>query len=316
MALITETHFQFPSQIDFYRGKVRDVYIFSQQLVMVATDRISAFDVILPQAIPYKGQVLNQLSAFFLKATASKVPNWLLGQPDPNVSIGRKCQPLAVEMVIRAYLAGSAWRAYQKGQRDFNGQILPDGLRENDPLPAPILTPSTKAEKGTHDEDIRTEEIIARGLATPAQYEQMAAYTRELFEEGRRIAAQNGLILADTKYEFGLWEGAIYLMDEIHTPDSSRYFDTEGFAERQENGERQPHRSKEMVRQWLIAHHFMGQPGETIPTLSPEWIEAISQEYIALYEQITGQAFIKPASENRLATMEMAIAGFLAEQPA
>lgn len=311
MITLPETNFQFPNQIDFYRGKVRDVYIFEDKLVMIASDRISAFDVILPQAIPYKGQVLNQLSAYFLEQTASLVPNWVLGQPDPNATVGHKCTPQPIEMVIRGYLAGSAWRAYRSGQRDFNGHILPDGLKENDELPSPIITPSTKAPKGQHDEDIRTEEIFAQKLVSPEDYEKMAHYTRTLFAKGQEIAEQRGLILADTKYEFGTWQGEIYLIDEIHTPDSARYFDKKGFVERQQKGERQPHRSKEMVRQWLIEHNFMGQEGEQVPTMSEEWIQAVSQEYISLYETLTEKTFQKPTSEGRLTSMETQIRAFL-----
>ncbi len=311
MVTLPETNFKFPNQVDFYRGKVRDVYIFDDKLVMIASDRISAFDVILPQAIPYKGQVLNQLSAYFLAKTASLVPNWVIGQPDPNATVGYKCSPQPIEMVIRGYLAGSAWRAYQTGQRDFNGQLLPEGLQENDKLPEPIITPSTKAPKGQHDEDISTDEILKQKLVSPEDYEKMAHYTRILFAKGQEIAEAKGLILADTKYEFGTWKGDIYLIDEIHTPDSARYFDKEGFEERQKKGERQPHRSKEMVRQWLIENNFMGKEGEQIPVMSEEWINAVSQEYIALYETLTGQSFQKPKPEGRLPQMEAQIKAFL-----
>lgn len=311
MLTITETNFQFPKQLEFYRGKVRDVYIFADKLVMIASDRISAFDVILPQAIPYKGQVLNQLSAFFLENTQDIVPNWVLGQPDPNATVGIKCSPLPIEMVIRGYLAGSAWRAYQAGQRNFNGYLLPEGLKENDELPTAIITPSTKAPQGQHDEDISTEEILAQKLVSAEVYEQVSTYTKLLFARGQKIAKESGLILADTKYEFGTWEGKVYLIDEIHTPDSARYFDVEGFAERQAKGERQPHRSKEMVRQWLIANHFMGKKGEQVPVMSPEWIDAISQEYISLYETLTGSTFEKPDPVNRLELMEKSITEFL-----
>lgn len=311
MFTLPETNFKFPNQLDFYRGKVRDVYIFEDKLVMIASDRISAFDVILPQAIPYKGQVVNQLSAYFLAETADLVPNWVLGQPDPNATIGHKCTPQPIEMVIRGYLAGSAWRAYKDGQRNFNGHILSEGLKENDVLPEPIITPSTKAPKGQHDEDISTEEIFAQKLVSPEDYEKMANYTHILFKKGQEIATSRGLILADTKYEFGTWLGEIYLIDEIHTPDSARYFDKKGFDERQAKGERQPHRSKEMVRQWLIENNFMGKEGEQVPMMSPEWIQAVSQEYISLYETLTGKTFEKPDEAQRLQDMEQNIKAFL-----
>lgn len=307
MQTIRETNFNFKGQEAFYRGKVRDVYIFPHRMLMIASDRISAFDTILPQAIPFKGQVLNQLSAFFMEASQTQVPSWVRALPDPNVSIGLRCEPIPIEMVIRAYLAGSAWRAYRDGQRIFNGYTLPEGLQENDPLPEPIITPSTKAEKGAHDEEISTQEILKQKIVSPQVYEQLEAYTRTLFQIGSDIAKEKKLILADTKYEFGTRNGDVYLIDEIHTPDSSRYFDLEGFAERQAKQERQPHRSKEMVRQWLIEKGFQGFVGQAIPEMSETWIQAISQEYINLYEQITGNDFLKAPSEDRMEQMEIRI---------
>jgi phosphoribosylaminoimidazole-succinocarboxamide synthase len=307
MSAIRETNFRFPHQEAFYRGKVRDVYIFRDKLVMIASDRISAFDVILPEPIPYKGQVLNQLSAFFLKATADLVPNWLTANPDPNAAVGLRCTPLPIEMVIRGYLAGTAWRAYKAGQRVFNGYALPEGLRENDRLPMPIVTPSTKAEQGQHDEEISTKEILDTKLVGKEVYEQVEAYTKVLFQKGTEIAESRGLILADTKYEFGVLEGKVYLIDEIHTPDSARYFDLNGYAEKQNLGQPQPQRSKEMVRQWLIQHGFQGREGERIPQMTNEWVASISLEYIKLYEQLTAQSFVKPSPTNRLDAMEQAV---------
>ncbi|MCU0446023.1 MAG: phosphoribosylaminoimidazolesuccinocarboxamide synthase [Microscillaceae bacterium] len=311
MQAITQTNFQFKGQSDFYRGKVRDVYIFPDKLIVISSDRISAFDVILPQPIPFKGQVLNQLSAFFLTETASDVPNWLEANPDPNVSVGKRCKPVPLEMVIRGHLAGTAWRAYKAGQREFNGNILPEGLRENDALPQPIITPSTKAEQGQHDEDISTIEILNRGLVTPSIYEQLEYYTKTLFRRGQEIARKSGLILADTKYEFGMYEGKIYLIDEIHTPDSARYFDADGFEERQAQGKPQKQRSKEMVRQWLIQNNFQGRAGEKVPTMYKSWIDKISQEYIALYEQLTGKKFVKLESSTRLNDLQKNIENYL-----
>ena len=276
-----------------YHGKVRDVYtIGSQYLVMVASDRISAFDVILPRPIPFKGQVLNQTAAHFLKATADIVPNWLLSTPDPNVAIGYRAEPFAVEMVIRGYLAGHAWREYKAGKRMLCGVALPEGLKENDRLPAPILTPSTKAQEG-HDLDISREEILAQGIVSEAHYVQLEDYTRKLFQRGTEMAAEKGLILVDTKYEFGLIGDKVVLIDEVHTPDSSRYFYAQGYAERQATGETQKQLSKEFVRQWLIENGFQGQEGQQIPNMSDAWLETISARYIELYEGITGQAFVK-----------------------
>ena len=304
---IKETNFQFEGQQSFYRGKVRDVYRFDQHLAVISSDRISAFDVILPKAIPYKGQVLNQISWFFMQQTRDIVPNWIIDCPDPNVAYGYKCESYPVEMVIRGYLAGSAWRAYKKGVREMNGNVLPDGLKENDPLPQPIITPSTKAEQGEHDEDISSEEIIKQGLVDKATLEKLEAATLALFNRGSEIAKKQGLILADTKYEFGHYQGEIYLIDEIHTPDSSRYFNIEGYQERQDKGEPQPQRSKEMVRKWLMENGFSGQEGQQVPEMTPEWIEAISNEYIALFEQLTSQKFEKSSETDRYAQLQQRI---------
>src|SRR5664279_2369361 len=281
----------FPEQTAFYKGKVRDVYTISDRLlVMVASDRISAFDVILPRPIPYKGQVLNQIAAYMLKATEDICPNWLLDSPAPNVSIGKRCNPFRVEMVVRGNLTGHAWRTYSSGQRTLCGVPLPDGLRENDYFPQPIITPSTKAEAG-HDEDISREEIIGRGIVPSKDYEQLERYTLQLFDRGKQIASKRGLILVDTKYEFGKIGDTVYLMDEIHTPDSSRYFYSEGFEERQAKGEKQKQLSKEFVREWLIARGFMGKTGQEVPEMSDEWIQTISKRYIELYEKVIGEAF-------------------------
>lgn len=282
---------QFPHQTNFYRGKVRDVYTISDKwLVMIASDRISAFDVILPRPIPYKGQVLNQIAAYMLKATGDICPNWLADTPAPNAAIGRKCVPFRVEMVVRGNLTGHAWRTYHSGKRELCGVPLPEGMKENDPFPTPIITPSTKAEVG-HDEDISRDEIIRRGLAGAADYAQLEKYTLALFRRGREIAAKRGLILVDTKYEFGKIGDTIYLMDEIHTPDSSRYFYADGFEERQARGERQQQLSKEFVREWLIANNFMGKEGQTVPVMSDDWVNTISGRYIELYEKVIGEPF-------------------------
>lgn len=282
--------FQFQGQTSFYSGKVRDVYtIDNKYLVMVASNRISAFDVILPKPIPFKGQVLNQIAAFMLKATEDICPNWLLDVPAPNVSIGRKCTPFRIEMVVRGNLVGHAWRTYQQS-RILCGQSMPDGLKENDFFPSPIITPSTKAAEG-HDEDISEEEILKQGLASPAEWEQLKLYTLQLFQRGKEIAAKQGLILADTKYEFGKIGDVIYLMDEIHTPDSSRYFIADGFEERQMKGEKQKQLSKEFVREWLMANDFMGKEGQVVPQMSDEWIQTISGRYIDLYEKLIGKKF-------------------------
>jgi phosphoribosylaminoimidazole-succinocarboxamide synthase len=282
---------QFPNQTKFYRGKVRDVYTIADQwLVMIASDRISAFDVILPRPIPFKGQVLNQIAAYMLKATSDLCPNWLLDVPAPNVAVGRKCIPFRVEMVVRGNLTGHAWRTYHSGKRELCGVALPEGMKENDSFPSPIITPSTKAEVG-HDEDISRSEIIRRGIVGENDYARLEEYTLALFQRGREIAAKRGLILVDTKYEFGKIDDTIYLMDEIHTPDSSRYFYAEGFDERQAKGERQLQLSKEFVREWLIASNFMGKEGQTVPEMKDDWVETISKRYIELYEKVIGEPF-------------------------
>jgi phosphoribosylaminoimidazole-succinocarboxamide synthase len=282
---------QFPHQSKFYRGKVRDVYTIADHwLVMIASNRISAFDVILPRPIPYKGQVLNQIAAYMLKATGDICPNWLLDTPAPNVAVGRLCEPFRVEMVVRGNLTGHAWRTYQSGKRELCGVPLPGGMKENDYFPSPIITPSTKAEVG-HDEDISRDEIIRRGIVGENDYAQLERYTLALFQRGREIAAGRGLILVDTKYEFGRIGDTIYLMDEIHTPDSSRYFYSEGYAARQAKGERQLQLSKEFVREWLIANNFMGKEGQTVPEMTDEWVQTISHRYIELYEKVIGEPF-------------------------
>ncbi len=282
---------QFPRQTNFYRGKVRDVYTIADQwLVMIASDRISAFDVILPRPIPFKGQVLNQIAAYMLKATSDICPNWLLDTPAPNVAIGRKCEPFRVEMVVRGNLTGHAWRTYHSGKRELCGVTLPEGMKENDHFPTPIITPSTKAEVG-HDEDISRSEIIRRGIVGETDYALLEKYTLALFQRGKEIAARRGLILVDTKYEFGKIGDTVYLMDEIHTPDSSRYFYAEGFEERQAKGERQLQLSKEFVREWLIANNFMGKEGQTVPEMKDDWVQTISGRYIELYEKVIGETF-------------------------
>ncbi len=297
MNAIKETHFDFPGQESFYRGKVRDVYTFSDRLVMVATDRISAFDVVLPRAIPYKGQVLNQIAAHFLRATVDLVPNWLLDVPDPNVSLGRRCTPYDVEMVVRGYLAGHAWREYRAGRRTVCGVTLPDGLKENDRLPQPIITPTTKAHEG-HDEDISREEILARNIVEEADYVRLEAYALALFARGTDMAAERGLILVDTKYEFGKIGDTIYLIDEIHTPDSSRFFYADRYAQNQAAGLPQKQLSKEFVREWLIANGFQGKDGQQVPTMSDDWVGQIGARYIELFEKITGTVFEKHDNED------------------
>jgi phosphoribosylaminoimidazole-succinocarboxamide synthase len=298
MKAIKETHFLFPNQTNFYKGKVRDVYTINNELmVMVVSDRISAFDVVLPEAIPFKGQVLNQIAAKFLSATKDIVPNWVLATPDEMVTIGKICEPFKVEMVIRGYLAGHAWREYSAGKRTVCGVALPDGLTENDQLPQPIITPTTKAAVG-HDEDISKEDILAKGIVSQSDYEQLEAYTHALYQRGTAMAAERGLILVDTKYEFGKVDGTIYLIDEIHTPDSSRYFYAQGYQERQEAKQPQKQLSKEFVRKWLIENDFQGKEGQMIPTMTHEIVTSISERYIELYEQITGEKFIKNPSEN------------------
>lgn len=285
-------HFNFPDQTGFYRGKVRDVYSIKEELlVMVASDRISAFDVILPRPIPYKGQVLNQIAAYMLNATQDICPNWLLSVPAPQVSIGKRCNPYRVEMVARGNLTGHAWRTYSGGKRNLCGVPLPEGLKKNDYFPQPIITPSTKAEAG-HDEDISRAEIISRGIVNENDYQILEQYTLALFQRGKEIAGKRGLILVDTKYEFGKIGNTIHLMDEIHTPDSSRYFYTDGFEERQKRGEKQKQLSKEFVREWLIANNFMGKEGQHVPAMADEWIQTISSRYIELYEKVIGEKFV------------------------
>ena len=296
---ITETHFQLPGQTAFYRGKVRDVYHLGDRLVMVASDRISAFDHILPRAIPFKGQVLNQLAAHFLRATADICPNWLEATPDPNVAVGKACEPYRLEMVIRGYLTGHAWRVYKSGRRELCGVPLPEGMKEHDRFPEPIITPATKAEEG-HDEDISRAEILAQEIVSEAEYVQLEKYTRALFQRGTEMAAAQGLILVDTKYEFGKRDGQIYLIDEIHTPDSSRYFYLEGYEERQAKGEPQKQLSKEFVREWLMAHGFQGLEDQLMPAMPDSFVEEVSERYIELYEKVTGKDFER-ADTGRLA---------------
>ena len=291
-ATLTSTDFKFPGQQSLYHGKVRDVYnIDDTLLVMVATDRISAFDVVLPKGIPFKGQVLNQIAAYFLDATAAEIPNWKLATPDPMVTVGKKAEGFRVEMIIRGYLTGSAWREYAAGVREICGVKLPEGMRENQKFPEPIITPTTKADAG-HDENISREEIIAQGIVSTEDYEVMERYTRRLFEIGTKMAADKGLILVDTKYEFGKIADQVILIDEIHTPDSSRYFYADGYQERFEKGEPQRQLSKEFVRQWLIENGFMGKPGQKVPEMTDEICESISARYIELYEHVTGQKFV------------------------
>ncbi len=293
MNTLDKTNYQFKNQSAFYKGKVRDVYTINHNiLVMIASDRISAFDVVLPNGIPYKGQVLNQIAAQFLNATKDIVPNWLISSPHPNVSIGKMCEPFKVEMVVRGYLAGHAVRTYQSGLRNICGVILPDGLKENDKLPCPIITPTTKASKG-HDEDISKEEIIKQGIVSKEHYEQLEKYSLAIYARGQEISNKMGLILVDTKYEFGLFNNQIHLMDEIHTPDSSRYFYLEGYDERQLKGVQQKQLSKEFVRKWLIENGFQGKDGQVIPEMNEDWINQISARYIELFEKVTGHKFIK-----------------------
>lgn len=291
---LVSTDYQFPNQTNVYIGKVRDVYtIKDEYMVMVVSDRISAFDVVLPKGIPYKGQVLNQIASKFLDATADIVPNWKIASPDPMVTIGLRCEPFSVEMIVRAYLCGSAWRAYKSGVREICGVKIPDGMVENQKFPTPIITPTTKAEQGLHDEDISKEEIIARGMVSAEDYEQLEKYTLAIFAKGTEMAAEKGLILVDTKYEFGKRNGKIYLIDEIHTPDSSRYFYAEGYEELLRKGEPQRQLSKEFVREWLMEHNFMGKEGQQVPEMTEEFVESVSQRYIELYEHIVGEPFVK-----------------------
>ena len=313
MNTINETNFQFAKQKKVYKGKVREVYTIDDSLlVMIASDRLSAFDVILPRQIPFKGQILNQIATKMLHDTADIVPNWLIATPDENVAIGHLCEPFKVEMVIRGYMSGHAAREYMAGKRILCGVTMPEGLKENDAFPTPIITPSTKADNGDHDEDITREAILSKGIVSEEDYLVLEDYTRKLFQRGTEIAASRGLILVDTKYEFGKTkEGKIVLIDEIHTPDSSRYFYADGYAERQENGSSQKQLSKEFVRQWLIENGFQGQDGQVIPEMSDAKITEISNRYIELYEQITGEAFVKASTENVLERIEKNVTAFL-----
>ncbi|WP_315291558.1 phosphoribosylaminoimidazolesuccinocarboxamide synthase [Hoylesella loescheii] len=314
MKALTQTDFHFAGQKSVYHGKVRDVYdIDGDKIVMVATDRISAFDVILPKGIPFKGQVLNQIAAKFLDLTADICPNWKLATPDPMVTVGLKCEGFRVEMIIRSILTGSAWREYKKGCRELCGVKLPDGMKENERFPEPIVTPTTKADEG-HDLNISKEEIIAQGLVSAEDYAVMEDYTKKLFRRGQEIAAKQGLILVDTKYEFGKRDGKVYLIDEIHTPDSSRYFYAEGYEEKLAKGEPQRQLSKEFLRQWLIEHNFMNEPGQTMPEITDEYAEEVSNRYIELYEHITGETFNKAADEADLAArIEKNVTDFLSK---
>ena len=311
---LTRTDFNFKGQKSVYHGKVRDVYNIDDDLmVMVATDRISAFDVILPKGIPFKGQVLNQIAAKFLDATADICPNWKLATPDPMVTVGLKCEGFRVEMIIRGYLTGSAWRDYKAGCRNLCGNILPEGMKENQKFAEPLITPTTKAEEG-HDENISKEEIIKQGLVSKEDYEVMEKYTRALFQRGTEIAAKKGLILVDTKYEFGKRDGKVYLIDEIHTPDSSRYFYADGYKEKFEKGEPQKQLSKEFVRQWLIEHNFMNQPGQVMPEITDAYAETVSERYIELYEHIVGEKFVKESGTNLAARIEKNVTDWLAKK--
>ena len=315
MNTINETNFQFPKQKSVYKGKVREVYnINDDLLVMIASDRLSAFDVILPRQIPFKGQILNQIATKMMNDTADVVPNWLIANPDENVAVGHLCEPFKVEMVIRGYLSGHAAREYAAGKRVLCGVEMPEGMKENDKFPTPIITPSTKADNGEHDEDISREDILAKGIVSEDDYAVLEEYTRNLFERGTELAAKRGLILVDTKYEFGKTkEGKIVLIDEIHTPDSSRYFYADGYAERQEKGGKQKQLSKEFVRQWLIENGFQGKDGQQIPEMTNEKITEISNRYIELYEQITGETFVKANTENVLNRIENNVNQFLQE---
>ncbi len=313
---LMDTQFEFEGQKNVYKGKVREVYnIDDELLIMIATDRLSAFDVVMPRGIPYKGQILNQIATQMMKATEDIVPNWLIDTPDPNVAIGHLCEPFKVEMVIRGYMSGHAAREYKAGKRVLCGVSLPEGLKENDKFSQPIITPATKAEKGDHDEDISREDILKRGIVSEQDYEILEKYTRALFERGTQLAAQRGLILVDTKYEFGKTkDGKIVLIDEIHTPDSSRYFYADGYEERQANNEPQKQLSKEFVRQWLISNDFQGKEGQTIPHMSDEYINSVSDRYVELYENITGHAFAKADIENILSRIETNVNQWLSNQ--
>ena len=309
---LVKTDFKFPGQKSLYTGKVRDVYnIDDKYLAMVVSDRISAFDVVLPKGIPFKGQVLNQIASYFLDATADILPNWKIASPDPMVTVGKFCDPFKVEMVVRGYLSGHAWREYKAGKRELCGEKLPDGLKESDPLPRPIITPTTKADVG-HDEDISKERILSLGLVSREDYEQLEKYTLALFARGQEMARQKGLILVDTKYEFGKCDGQIVLIDEIHTPDSSRYFYAEGYEERQAKGEPQRQLSKEFVREWLISNGFQGQAGQQVPEMTDEFVQQVSDRYIELYEHITGLKFQKADTAHLSERIEKNVTGFLA----
>ncbi|PKR80650.1 phosphoribosylaminoimidazolesuccinocarboxamide synthase [Brumimicrobium salinarum] len=298
MKSLTTTDFNFPNQTEVYKGKVRDVYFIGEEyIVMIASDRISAFDHILPAGIPFKGQVLNQVATYFLKATEDILPNWLIDVPDPNVAVGHKCEPIRIEMVIRGYLTGHAWREYKAGKRTLCGVEMPEGMNENDPFPEPIITPSTKAVEG-HDEDISKVEILNQGIVSKEVYEQLEKYTHQLYQRGVEMAKERGLILVDTKYEFGMKDGQVMLMDEIHTPDSSRYFYLDGYQERQDNKQPQRQLSKEFVRQWLIEHDFQGLEGQEMPVIPEDFIALVTQRYIELYEKITGQSFKRADTTN------------------
>jgi phosphoribosylaminoimidazole-succinocarboxamide synthase len=309
--VIVRTDYQFPGQKGVYHGKVRDVYNINDELmVMVVTDRISAFDVVLPKGIPYKGQVLNQIAAKFLEATRDIVPNWMVATPDPMVMAGKFCEPFPLEMIIRGYLTGSSWRSYKNGSRSICGVPIPEGMREHQRFPEPIVTPTTKAKEG-HDEDISREEIISQGLVSEEDYNLLEKYTRELFKRGSEIAAKMGLILVDTKYEFGKADGKIYLIDEIHTPDSSRYFYADGYEERFAKGEQQKQLSKEFVREWLMENGFQGKTGQNVPFMSDDFVKSVSERYIELYEGITGEKFIRADASEVLKRVENNITGFL-----
>lgn len=308
---ITSTDFNFPGQKSVYHGKVRDVYTLNNDLViMVASDRISAFDHILPKGIPFKGQILNQIASLFLNLTKDIVPNWLVATPDPSVAIGLRCEPIRLEMVIRGYLAGHAAREYKAGKRELCGVSLPEGMKENDKFPMPIITPASKADEG-HDEDISREEIIKRGIVSKSVYEQLEYYTHQLFKRGSEIAKKRGLILVDTKYEFGMYDGKIYLIDEIHTPDSSRYFYAEGYEERQKKGEPQKQLSKEFVREWLMEHDFQGLEGQQMPAMPDSFVQTVTDRYTELYERITGEKFIQSDTENIAKRIEDNVVRFL-----
>ena len=312
MKALVKTEFQFSGQKSVYHGKVRDVYnIHDETLVMVVTDRISAFDVILPEGVPYKGQILNQIASKFLDETKDICPNWKLATPDPMVTVGIQCKGFPVEMIVRGYLCGSAWRAYKNGVREICGVKIPDGMRENQKFPQPIITPTTKAEMGMHDEDISEEDIIKKGLMSRSDYATLQKYTLALFERGTQMAAERGLILVDTKYEFGTYEGDIYLIDEIHTPDSSRYFYSEGYEEHFAKGEPQRQLSKEFVREWLMENGFQGKEGQPVPEMTSDIVESISNRYIELYEQITGETFVKASTDDLLGRIEKNVKDFL-----